>query len=74
MEIRGSNILAGGDIAVAHMLIRAGGTLKDGRDVGYWVRATVCCQRSDHGWLIAHEHISLPVDFPSGRAAMDAVP
>jgi ketosteroid isomerase-like protein len=72
-EIRGLSILASGDIAVAYMLIRASGTLKDGREVGYWVRATVCCQRSDHRWLIAHEHISLPVDF-SGSAAMDLVP
>ena len=72
-EIRGLSILASGDIAVAYMLIRASGTLKDGREVGYWVRATVCCQRSDHRWLIAHEHISLPVDL-SGSAAMDLVP
>lgn len=73
-EIRGLNILASGDIAAAYMLIRASGTLKNGREVGYWVRATVCCQRSDHKWLITHEHISLPVDFESGSAAMDLVP
>lgn len=73
-EIRELNIVAGGDIAAAHMLIRASGTLMDGREVGYWVRATVCCQRSDHRWLITHEHISLPVDVNSGRMVMDAVP
>ena len=74
LEIRDVNILAGEDIAVAHTLIRASGTLKDGREVGYWVRATVCCQRSDRRWLIAHEHVSLPVDFKSGRAVMDVEP
>ena len=74
LTIRDVNILASGDSAVAYTLIRASGTLKDGREVGYWVRATVCCQRSDHRWLIAHEHISLPVDFKSGRALMDLVP
>jgi ketosteroid isomerase-like protein len=74
VEIRGLSIVASREIAVAHMLIRASGTLKDGREVGYWVRATVCCQPSDHRWLITHEHISLPVDFRSGRAVMDAVP
>jgi len=73
-EIRGLHILASGDIAVAYMLIRASGTLKNGQEVGYWVRATVCCQRSDHRWLITHEHISLPVDFESRHAAMDLVP
>jgi uncharacterized protein (TIGR02246 family) len=73
-EIRDLRISASGDIAVASMLIRASGTLKNGREVGYWVRATVGCQRSDHGWLIAHEHVSLPVDFASGRAALDLAP
>jgi ketosteroid isomerase-like protein len=74
IEIRDMNIFASGDTAAANMLIRASGTLKDGREVGYWVRATVCCQRSDHRWLITHEHISLPVDVKSGRVVMDAVP
>ena len=73
-EIRGLNILASGDIAAAYMLIRASGTLKNGRKVGHWVRATVCCRRSNHRWLIEHEHISLPVNFESGSAAMDLVP
>ena len=73
-EVRELNISASGDVAAACMLIRASGTLKDGRDVGYWVRATVCCQRSNSRWLITHEHISLPVDFRSGSAVMDLVP
>jgi ketosteroid isomerase-like protein len=73
-EIGDLNILASGDLAVAFMLIRAGGTRKNRHEVGYWVRATTCCQRSNHRWLITHEHISLPVDFESGSAAMDLVP
>ena len=73
-EIRDLQIVASGDLAVAHMLIRASGTLKNGREVSYWVRATVCCQRANDRWLITHEHISLPVDPASGRAVMDLVP
>ena len=73
MEIRDLNILASGDIAVAHWLSRASGTLKNGQQVGSWVRATSCCQRSNHRWLITHEHVSWPVDSKSGRAAMDLV-
>ena len=73
-EIRASHILASGDLATAYMLIRASGTLKDGREVGYWVRATICCERSNNTWLITHEHVSLPFDFESGTAAMDLVP
>jgi ketosteroid isomerase-like protein len=73
-EIGDSQILVSGDVAVAYMLIRASGTLKDGREVGYWVRATVGCKRSNQTWLITHEHISLPFDFERGRVAMDLVP
>jgi ketosteroid isomerase-like protein len=73
-EVGDSHILVSGDVAVAYMLIRASGTLKDGREVGYWVRATVCCKRSNDSWLITHEHISLPFDFETGSVAMDLVP
>ena len=74
MEVRDLNILAGGDIAVAYWLSQAKGTLKNGREVGSWVRATSCYQRSNDRWLVTHEHISLPVDPQSGSAAWDLVP
>lgn len=73
-EMGDLNISGSGDVAVACMLIRAGGALKDGRTVKYWVRATTCCQRSNQRWLITHEHISLPVDMKSGSAVMDLTP
>lgn len=73
-EIRDVNVLESGGVAAAHMLIWASGTLTDGREVGYWVRTTNGCQRSNGTWLITHEHVSLPVDMASGRAAMDLVP
>ena len=73
-EIGDLHISASGDIAIAFMLIRASGTLKSGHEVGYWVRATTCFQRSNHRWLVTHEHVSLPVDFQSGSAATDLVP
>jgi ketosteroid isomerase-like protein len=73
-DISDVNVLGSGDVAVAHMLIWASGTLNGGREVGYWVRTTNGCQRSNGRWLIMHEHVSLPVDMASGRAAMDLVP
>lgn len=63
-----------GDLAVAHMLVHASGTLVDGREVGYWVRASDFCRRLDGRWLVTHEHVSLPVDFATGRLVMDLVP
>jgi ketosteroid isomerase-like protein len=73
-DVRDFEISASGNIAVAHWLSRAGGTLKNGREVGAWVRATSCCERADHGWLVTHEHVSLPVDMQSGRAVADLTP
>jgi ketosteroid isomerase-like protein len=56
------------------MLIRTSGTLKNGQEVGYWVRTSNVCRRSDDRWFITHEHVSLPVDMKSGRAVSDLVP
>jgi ketosteroid isomerase-like protein len=74
MEIRYLDISSSGDIAVAHWFSRASGTLQDGREVGFWVRVTSCCRRTDQGWSITHEHVSLPVDLAGGSPAMDLVP
>jgi uncharacterized protein (TIGR02246 family) len=74
LETRDVHVLASGDIAVAYRFSRARGTLRNGRKAESWVRATSCCQRSHHGWLITHEHVSWPVDVTNGRAAMDLTP
>ena len=74
LEIRDLNIVANGDLAVAHWLSRASGTLQNGQAVGSWVRVTNCCQRSNQRWVVTHEHVSWPVDAMSGRAAKDVVP
>src|SRR5688572_9193435 len=46
-DIRDLNIAVSGDLAVAHKLIRSGGTLINGAEVGLWVRATSSCQRTE---------------------------
>ena len=74
METRDLNIQVGAEVAAAFMLLRASGRLRNGRDVGYWVRTTNACRRSNDRWLITHEHVSLPVDIKSGSAVMDLVP
>jgi ketosteroid isomerase-like protein len=74
MEIRDLRIVASGDIAFASRFSRAVGTVKDGRQVGAWVRATSCCERSGRGWLVTHEHVSWPVDITTGHGVMNLVP
>jgi ketosteroid isomerase-like protein len=71
LEIRDVHIVARGDVAVAYRFSRACGTLMNGQEAGSWVRATTCCLRLEDRWLIAHEHVSWPVDPKSGRAAMN---
>src|SRR5262245_27840466 len=46
-EIHDLNIWGSTDIAVASALIRSSGSLKNGREVGRWVRTTSCCHRSN---------------------------
>jgi ketosteroid isomerase-like protein len=74
MDVRELDISVSGDLAVTHWLSRIRGTLKIGREIGSWVRATSCCQRSHGQWLVIHEHISLPVDVASGNAVTDLAP
>jgi ketosteroid isomerase-like protein len=64
LETHGLNIALNGDVAFAHMLHLDKGNRnlpKEQSERGFWLRSTVCCQRSNDGWLITHEHISLPL-------------
>jgi ketosteroid isomerase-like protein len=78
LETRGLNIAMSGDVAFAHMLHLDKGNVhlaKAGLE-GAWIRSTVCCQRSSHGWLITHEHISWPFEFnkKGGNVVMSLAP
>lgn len=74
LKTRESQVAAGGDVAFANMLHLDEGNTKSSGQKAFWLRSTVCCQRSNSKWLITHEHISLPVDFRSGTVLMDLVP
>jgi ketosteroid isomerase-like protein len=73
-EFRDLKVHASEDAGFLHKLHRTSGTLKDGHAVAYWVRVTACCRRSVDGWLITHEHVSLPADFATGRVLRDLRP
>lgn len=65
LETHDLNIAMSGDVAFAHMLQLDKGNvhLAEAGLEEAWVRSTVCCQRSSHGWSITHEHISWPFEF-----------
>ncbi len=73
-EIQDLNITAGEDVAFCHSINRLSGTLKNGRKIGSWVRYTACFRKIGGKWLIAHEQVSFPVDFGSGKALLDLKP
>src|SRR5258708_17123888 len=66
-EIRDLMITVGDDVAFGHSLNKISGTLKNGNSIDYWVRWTPCFRKIDANWLIAHDHVSVPVDVESGR-------
>lgn len=78
LETRDLNIAMSGDVAFAHMLHLDKGNIhfaKAGLEEA-WLRSTVCCRRSDQGWLIMHEHVSWPVQFnqEGGNVVMTLAP
>jgi ketosteroid isomerase-like protein len=75
LEVRDITITVGGDVAFAHSFNRLSGTLKNGtRGGGFWVRATHCFRKIDGNWLIAHDHVSAPLDPGSGKALLNLEP
>ena len=74
LAIRDLTVAISGDLAVAHWLSRAGGTLQDGHEAGTWVRGSNCSRRTPGGWSVTHEHISVPADLRSATAAVDLTP
>ncbi len=73
-EIRDLTIEVDGDLAFLHSLNRLNGTLRNGKRSGFWVRATACFRKIDGSWLIAHDHVSVPLDVQSGRGLVDLEP
>lgn len=74
LEVHHPAVEVGGDAAFVHYLSRCGGCNEKGEEQVGWMRATVCCRRTDEGWRIAHEHYSAPFDPESLKAVFDFEP
>lgn len=61
-------------IAFVHYMARCGFIDEAGNQQMGWLRATVCCRRSDDGWRIAHEHYSSPFDPETMKVLPDLEP
>jgi uncharacterized protein (TIGR02246 family) len=65
-------IATGGDVAYAHMVQRASLTGADGKVTEMTVRVTDGYKKVNGQWLIAHEHVSVPIDLATLKPDMDA--
>jgi ketosteroid isomerase-like protein len=72
-EIRDLTITVGEDVAFAYGLNRLSGTL-NANLFGPWVRWTAGFRKIDGNWLIAHDQVSVPVDYVTGRALLNLEP
>jgi uncharacterized protein (TIGR02246 family) len=73
-EMRDLTITVGDDVAFGHSLNRISGTLRNGHRSEVWLRWTACFRKIDGTWRIAHDQVSVPVDFESGRALLGLEP
>jgi ketosteroid isomerase-like protein len=72
LEITQLEIVCDGKIGFAHSIQRFTGTDKNGKHVQMAFRVTDCLEKENGKWKIVHEHNSMPIDYASGRAYLDA--
>jgi ketosteroid isomerase-like protein len=68
-EMHDLGIAVGGDTAFCHYQAHVRSKRASGETVDYWVRVTSGLRKMDGRWMIAHEHISMPVDLRTMQAA-----
>ncbi|PYU01903.1 MAG: DUF4440 domain-containing protein [Acidobacteria bacterium] len=74
VEYRDMRIVSSGDVGFIHALERFTGKLKNGQSSDSWLRATSGVQKIGGQWLIVHDHVSVPVDIETGKAALHLKP
>jgi len=63
-----------GPVAYSHNIQTGYFTAKDGTRVPWAVRTTDVLRKMNGKWLIVQEHVSVPVDFSTGKADMMSKP
>ena len=65
-------IATGGNVAYSHSIQHVSLTDKEGKRTEVTVRATDGYKKIDGHWLIAHEHVSVPVDMATLKGDLNA--
>jgi ketosteroid isomerase-like protein len=71
-EISDLQITVVGDLAYGYNFSHVSGQKKDGSQVDHTVRVTDVYRKTGGNWLIVHEHVSVPVDMKTGKAALQS--
>lgn len=74
LECHDLHIQVSGDLALVECLQHVTGTMSNGQPMDVWVRATSGLRKVNGRWLDFHDHVSLPVDMATGKAAMGLKP
>ena len=74
VETSDMDVTSGGDIAYVHYINHVAVTMKDGKKANFTVRVTDCLKKINGVWLIAHSHVSVPIDTRTGEADMQSKP
>ena len=70
-DISDLSIASDGKIAYGHSIQHVVGTGTDGSPIEFTVRVTDVYRKIDGKWLIVQEHVSVPLDFSSGKPVPD---
>lgn len=63
-----------GDVAFCHSLSHVTAKRANGEKANYWVRVTSGMRKTSGGWIIVHEHISMPIDLETMQAQAHSRP
>jgi len=74
VEMNDLTINADGNLGFGYSFQRVTGKMKGGEAADFTVRVTDVYRKTAGKWLIAHEHISVPVDMTSGKADLQSKP
>jgi uncharacterized protein (TIGR02246 family) len=74
LEISDLAITAGNDVAFSHSIQHVSGTDTKGQLIDFTVRVTNGYRKINGRWLAAQEHVSVPVDLPTGKADLASKP
>jgi uncharacterized protein (TIGR02246 family) len=65
------SVMSDGKIAYGHNIQHLSGAMADGSPMEMTVRVTDVYRKIDGKWLIVQEHVSVPIDFSSGKPVPD---